>query len=186
MYNRRFTPENITHLEDNEVFVFGSNLAGLHSGGAARLAYKSFGAEWGQGVGLQGQSYAIPTMHGGVDVIKPYVDEFISFAKLHSELIFLVTKIGCGIAGFKDEEIAPLFAAAIDVENIILPKSFVCVISTAERYAAEMSTMKFKTVRIKLFREDEEKLKSMTREEKNVFMQKIREEHRYTVIRDED
>ena len=186
MYNRRFTPENIIHLEDNEVFVFGSNLAGSHGGGAARLAYNRFGAVWGKGVGLQGQSYAIPTMHGGVDAIKPYVDEFISFAKLHPELIFLVTKIGCGIAGFKDEEIAPLFAAAIDVENIILPKSFVCVISTAERYAAEMSTMKFKTVKFKLFKEDEEKLKSMTREEKTEFMQKIREEHRYTVIRDED
>lgn len=186
MYKRRFTPENIIHIEDYEVFVFGSNLAGSHGGGAARLAYNRFGAVWGQGVGLQGQSYAIPTMHGGVDAIKPYVDEFISFTKLHPELIFLVTKIGCGIAGFKDEEIAPLFEAAIDVENIILPKSFVCVISTAERYATEMSTMKFKTVRIKLFREDEEKLKSMTREEKNVFMQKIHEEHRYTVIRDED
>lgn len=186
MYNRRFTPENIIHIEDNEVFVFGSNLAGSHGGGAARLAYNRFGAVWGQGVGLQGQSYAIPTMHGGVDAIKPYVDEFISFTKLHPELIFLVTKIGCGIAGFKDEEIAPLFEAAIDVENIILPKSFVCVISTAERYAAEMSTMKFKAVRIKFFREDEEKLKSMTGEEKNMFMQKIREEHRYTVIRDED
>ena len=186
MYNRRFTPENIIHIEDNEVFVFGSNLAGSHGGGAARLAYNRFGAVWGKGVGLQGQSYAIPTMHGGVDAIKPYVDEFISFAKLHPELIFLVTKIGCGIAGFKDEEIAPLFAAAIDVENIILPKSFVCVISTAERYATEMSTMKFKTVRIKLFREDEEKYKLMTIKEKCVFMQKIREEGRYTVIRDED
>lgn len=186
MYNRRYTPENIIHIEDNEVFVFGSNLAGSHSGGAARLAYNRFGAVWGKGVGLQGQSYAIPTMHGGVNAIKPYVDEFISFTKLHPELIFLVTKIGCGIAGFKDEEIAPLFAAAIDVENIILPKSFVCVISTAESYAAEMSTMKFKTIRIKLFREDEEKYKLMTPEEKSVFMQKIREEHRYTVIRDED
>ena len=103
MYNRRFTPENIIHIEDNEVFVFGSNLAGSHGGGAARLAYNRFGAVWGKGVGLQGQSYAIPTMHGGVDAIKPYVDEFISFAKLHPELIFLVTKIGCGIAGFKDE-----------------------------------------------------------------------------------
>lgn len=152
MYNRRFTPENIIHIEDNEVFVFGSNLAGSHGGGAARLAYNRFGAVWGQGVGLQGQSYAIPTMHGGVDAIKPYVDEFISFTKLHPELIFLVTKIGCGIAGFKDEEIAPLFEAAIDVENIILPKSFVCAISTAERYPAEKSTMKFKAVRIKLFR----------------------------------
>ena len=128
MYNREFTPEKITHLENNEIFVFGSNLAGSHGGGAARLAHNRFGAVWGQGVGLQGQCYAIPTMHGGVDAIKPYVDEFISFAKLHPEFIFLVTKIGCGIAGFRDGDIAPLFAAAIDVENVILPESFVSII----------------------------------------------------------
>ena len=128
MYNRRFTPEKITHLENNEIFVFGSNLAGSHGGGAARLAHNRFGAVWGQGVGLQGQCYAIPTMHGGVDAIKPYVDEFISFAKLHPEFIFLVTKIGCGIAGFRDGDIAPLFAAAIDAENVILPESFVSII----------------------------------------------------------
>lgn len=67
-------------------------------------------------------------MHGGVDAIKPYVDEFISFAKLHPEFVFLVTRIGCGIAGFRDEEIAPLFAAAIDIENVILPRSFVSAI----------------------------------------------------------
>jgi hypothetical protein len=125
MYNREFTPERISQLKPNEIFVFGSNLAGAHGGGAARLAYDRFGAVWGQGVGLQGQSYGIPTMHGGVDVIKPYVDEFIAFAKQHPEMKFFVTKIGCGIAGFTTEEIAPLFADAVDVENVILPREFV-------------------------------------------------------------
>lgn len=119
-----YTPENINWLKPNEVFVFGSNLAGYHGGGAARAALNKFGAIWGQGVGLQGQSYAIPTMQGGVDTIKPYVDEFITFAKTRPELKFYVTRIGCGIAGFKDEEIAPLFREALGVENIILPKSF--------------------------------------------------------------
>lgn len=125
MYNREYTPERITELKPNEIFVFGSNLAGSHGGGAARLAYDRFGAIWGHGVGLQGQSYGIPTMHGGVDVIKPYVDEFIEFAKLHPEYNFLVTKIGCGIAGFKIEVMAPLFKQAIDLENVLLPKDFV-------------------------------------------------------------
>ena len=125
MYNREFTSERITELKPNEIFVFGSNLAGAHGGGAAFLAYKRFGAIWGQGVGLQGQSYGIPTMQGGVETIKPYVDEFIEFAQQHPEYNFLVTKIGCGIAGFTDEEIAPLFAHALDVENIILPQDFV-------------------------------------------------------------
>lgn len=128
MYNREFTPERITELKPNEIFVFGSNLAGAHGGGAARLAYNRFGAIWGQGVGLQGQSYGIPTMHGGVEAIKPFVDEFIRFAKGHPELKFLVTKIGCGIAGFTIEEIAPLFREAIDVENVILPEDFVEVL----------------------------------------------------------
>ena len=128
MYNREFTPQWIKQLSENEVFVFGSNLGGFHAGGAARVALESFGAVWGQGVGLQGQSYAIPTMHGGVDVIKPYVDEFIAFAREHKELRFLVTPIGCGIAGFTIDEIAPLFADAIDDQNIILPEAFVKVI----------------------------------------------------------
>ena len=94
-------------------------------GGAARAAVDKFGAVWGQGVGLQGRSYAIPTMHGGPNVIKPYVDEFIRFAKDHPQNRFLVTRIGCGIAGFGVDEIAPLFADAIGVDNIILPKDFV-------------------------------------------------------------
>ena len=125
MYDRAYTPERISELKENEIFVFGSNLAGAHGGGAARLAYKRFGAVWGEGVGMHGQTYAIPTMQGGVETIKPYVDAFIRFAKAHSQLTFLVTRIGCGIAGFRDEEIAPLFTDAINVENIILPKEFV-------------------------------------------------------------
>lgn len=125
MYNREYTPNMISALKENEIFVFGSNLGGMHGGGAARAAYNRFGAVWGQGVGLQGQSYAIPTMQGGVETIKPYVDEFIEFAQAHPELKFLVTRIGCGIAGFRDEQIAPLFAAVIDQDNIILPREFV-------------------------------------------------------------
>ncbi len=122
--NRRYTPEKITHLEENEIFVFGSNLAGSHGGGAARVAYEKFGAIWGQGVGLQGQSYGIPTMHGGTDKIKPYVDQFIEFALQHPEYTFLVTKVGCGIAGFAVAEIAPLFAKAKTLENVVLPIEF--------------------------------------------------------------
>lgn len=128
MYERAFTPEWITELKPNEIFVFGSNLAGAHGGGAARVAMERFGAVWGQGVGLQGQSYAIPTMQGGVDTIKPYVDEFIAFAKAHPEYTFLVTPIGCGIAGFTAEEIAPLFYHTLDVQNVLLPEDFAQII----------------------------------------------------------
>lgn len=124
MEQRRTTPEFITSLEPNEIFVFGSNLKGMHGGGAAYIAYRKFGAIMGQGVGLQGQSYAIPTMQGGVETIRPYVDEFIQFAKVHPTLTFLVTRIGCGIAGFVDEEISPLFIEAHKVENIVLPPNW--------------------------------------------------------------
>lgn len=120
----RITNANIRILQPDEIFVFGSNLAGLHGGGAARLAYQKFGAVWGQGVGLQGQSYAIPTMQGGVETIQPYVDEFIEFAKQRPQLKFLVTEIGCGIAGFSPSKIAPLFEQAKEVENIYLPERF--------------------------------------------------------------
>ena len=123
-----YTPECINTLAPNEVFVFGSNLRGWHQGGAAKHAQRYFGAIWGQGVGLQGQSYAIPTMQGGVDTIKPYVDDFIVFARAHPELRFLVTRIGCGIAGFTDAEIAPLFKEALKVDNVILPYEFVKVL----------------------------------------------------------
>ncbi len=128
MSTQRITPNHISQLAANEIFVFGSNLDGHHYGGAARIANEKFGAIFGQGVGLQGQSYAIPTMQGGVETIKPYVDEFIEFAKQHPELIFYVTRIGCGIAGFQDSEIAPLFRSAVGMENVALPQSFMDVI----------------------------------------------------------
>ena len=124
----RVSPAKISKLKKNEIFVFGSNLQGMHGGGAAYAAVSKFGAVMGQGVGLQGQSYAIPTMQGGVETIKPYVDEFIEFAKAHTEYKFLVTRIGCGIAGFDDREIAPLFKEAMDVENIYLPQEFWAVL----------------------------------------------------------
>lgn len=120
----QFTPNKITSLKEDEVFVFGSNLAGRHGGGAARIAVDHFGAVWGEGVGLFGKTYAIPTMHGGTDVIAPYVDDFITFAIDHPDKYFYVTRIGCGIAGFKDEDIAPLFKKAVGISNICLPKSF--------------------------------------------------------------
>ena len=123
-----YTPDNISELKEDEVFVFGSNLEGMHGGGAAFAAWKKFGAVMGCGVGLRGQSYAIPTMQGGVETIEPYVSSFIAFAKEHSELFFYVTRIGCGIAGFRDKEIAPLFSEAVDVPNICLPESFVKVL----------------------------------------------------------
>ena len=124
MEKKRTTPEFIQQLAPGEIFVFGSNLRGMHGGGAAYVAYRKFGAVMGQGVGLQGQSYAIPTMQGGVETIKPYVDEFIQFAREHKDLTFLVTRIGCGIAGFTDEEIAPLFESTHDDDNIILPEGW--------------------------------------------------------------
>ena len=125
-----FTPDVVNSLADNEVFVFGSNLRGWHQGGAAKHAQRYFGAVWGQGVGLQGQSYAIPTMQGGVDTIKPYVNDFIAFAREHQELRFLVTRIGCGIAGFRDEDIAPLFIEALGQDNIVLPYNFVKILES--------------------------------------------------------
>lgn len=128
----RYTPENITSLDRDEIFVFGSNLQGLHHGGAARVAHERFGAIMGQGVGLQGQSYAIPTMQGGVETIKPYVDDFIELAREWDQTTFLVTRICCGIAGFTDEQIAPLFAEALKLYNVVLPKSFVDVIRKQE------------------------------------------------------
>ena len=124
MSQKRTTPEFITELQPGEIFVFGSNLQGMHAGGAARIAYNNFGGIWGQGVGLQGQSYGIPTMQGGVETVRPYVNEFIQFAKDHPELTFLVTRIGCGIAGFTDAEMAPLFEKAHNIENVVLPEGW--------------------------------------------------------------
>lgn len=108
----------ITSLKENDYFVFGSNLAGEHAGGAAKQAYEQFGAVWGIGVGITGQCYAIPTMDG-LEQIGVYVDQFIEVATLLPEKTFLLTKIGCGIAGHTEAEIAPLFRDA--PKNIIKP-----------------------------------------------------------------
>ena len=119
-----FTPDFITELKPDEVFVFGSNIAGMHGGGAAYVAFRQFGAVMGCGVGLRGQSYAIPTMQGGVETIKPYVDEFVRYAEQHPELFFWVTRIGCGIAGFTDSQMAPLFSAAQHLANVAFPEGW--------------------------------------------------------------
>ena len=127
------TPDWITDLRDSQIFVFGSNIAGRHGDGAARIALEKFGAVWGKGVGLQGRSYAIPTMDGSVEKIAPYIDGFRRFACSHPELEFLVTRIGCGIAGYTDRQIAPLFQECLSIPNIVLPQSFIDIIEASYR-----------------------------------------------------
>lgn len=100
-----------------KIFVFGSNLRGAHGAGAAAYAHQHHGAILGVGVGIQGNSYGIPTKDTRIrtlplESIKPYVDQFIGFAKAHPELTFQVTAIGCGLAGYKPKDIAPMFADA--------------------------------------------------------------------------
>ena len=123
-YTARITPAEISYLRDNEVFVFGSDLSGIHTGGAAYLALRRFGARMGQGTGMQGNSYAIPTIVGGLRHVVPYVRDFFQFAALHPEKVFLVTPVGCGIAGFTPADIAPLFEPAREIPNVHLPQSF--------------------------------------------------------------
>ena len=125
----RVTPDNIEELGENQIFVFGSNMAGDHSGGAARLALEKFGAVNGQASGLQGRSYAIPTDGVTLRDIDRYVREFIQFADQHPEMTFLVTRIGCGSAGYTDEQIAPLFAYAYSLPNVFLPATFWKILS---------------------------------------------------------
>lgn len=110
-----------------KIFVFGSNLAGRHGKGAALYAYKHHGALYGQGVGRQGMSYAIPTKDSGLIAlplwaIKCYIDNFIVYAKNHPELTFQLTRIGCGLAGYTDIDIAPMFKDAPN--NVIKPKGW--------------------------------------------------------------
>lgn len=120
---RRVASDKISTLAPGEIFVFGSNMEGMHGGGAARYANKNFGAEWGVGEGLTGRTYALPTMEGKASM-KQAVEHFTSCAKEHPELTFLVTAIGCGIAGYTPEEVAPLFKDAAQLENVYLPQLF--------------------------------------------------------------
>lgn len=124
-----FTPDYIDCLLPNQIFVFGSNSLGYHTGGASGTARKKFGAVWGQPEGLQGQSYAIPVDFGkGVrkdSEVKASIDRFLTFTKEHLELFFFVTRIGCGMGGYRDEEIAQFFKDALNLNNVCLPKSFV-------------------------------------------------------------
>lgn len=125
----RITEDRITELKENEIFVFGSNEAGIHGAGAAYTAKEIFGAVQGIGVGLQGKTYAIPTKNKDIKTlnileIRKYILEFIEHAKNNPDNIYLVTEIGCGLAGYKPYQIAPFFQGAIELENIHLPKNF--------------------------------------------------------------
>ena len=124
----RFTQENIETLEAGEIFIFGSNLSGRHDAGAARKALE-FGAVMGKGVGFKGRTYAIPTKDENIrtmpiEAIEPYVKQFIDYASKNQHLTFLVSKIGCGLAGYSPEDIAPLFEDALLYPNIVLPEEF--------------------------------------------------------------
>ena len=95
-------------------FVFGSNEAGRHGAGAARVAYEKHGARWGKGFGHYGDSFAIPTKSPSIETlelntIRKYVEAFLQYAAAHKDLTFKVTRIGCGLAGYTDQEIAPMF-----------------------------------------------------------------------------
>ena len=119
----RVTPKNIQGLKHGQVFVFGSNGEGRHAGGAAKLAKERFGAIEGQSYGFQSQSFGINTMDGDQKMAQD-VNGFIGEAKRNPGFTFLVTEIGCGIAGYTPEEVAPLFHEAKEIENIHLPESF--------------------------------------------------------------
>lgn len=141
----RTTPDNIISLKDNEVFVFGSNLAGRHGSGAAKTAL-TWGAKYGQAEGLQGRTYAIPTKDKNIsrtltpEEIKPYVDNFIQFAKQNKHMTFLVTEIGCGLAGLTPKDIAPLFYYQIGmIDNVHLPLRFWQELQFLEKFGKKIS-----------------------------------------------
>ena len=124
---RRIASDRIATLGEKEIFVFGSNIHGAHGGGAAWYAYKNFGTEWGVGEGLTGRTYALPTMEGEASMAHA-VERFISCAKEHPELTFLVTAVGCGIAGYTPQQVAPLFKEALSLENVYLPQVFMQIL----------------------------------------------------------
>ena len=130
----RITPPKIKQLQSNEIFVFGTNLAGRHGAGAALFAHRKLGATIGRCHGLDGVCYGIPTKDENLKVlpldrIQKYVNNFIFDATYYPEKVFLVTAIGTGLAGYSAEQIAPLFKDAMAVENIWLPSEFWNVLS---------------------------------------------------------
>ena len=131
----KFTPDKITKLKKNQVFVFGSNEAGIHGAGAAKLAVEKFGATMGMGYGLQGKSFGIPTKDTFIrtlplDKIEFYVYSFLTEVMEYPDTEFLVTKIGCGLAGYSENEIANLFKGKFIPENVTLPESFFNIINS--------------------------------------------------------
>lgn len=119
----KFTPIHVEELEDNQIFVFGSNKDGEHESGTANRAFATFGAEWGVGEGLTGKCYAIPTKEGLLTMAAA-VKRFIDFAAEHPDLEFLVTPLGCGTAGHNPLMIAPMFQDAVVLPNVRLPRIF--------------------------------------------------------------
>lgn len=123
------TPDVVKKLKDHEIFVFGSNLNGNHAGGSAKLASDKFGAEDGVGEGLRGQSYAFPTLDKdmqkvSIDALKESVEKLIQCARDNTTKIFLLTKVGCGIAGFTEDEMKQVFNRRDIPANIIKPKGW--------------------------------------------------------------
>lgn len=110
----RYTPDNITELAENEVFCFGSNLSGKHGKGAALQAYRHFGAEYGVGEGLTGRCYAFPTLDYNLNQrtdaeLTESIVKLIDTANANPELVFLLTKVGCGLAGYPEQYMHSLF-----------------------------------------------------------------------------
>ncbi len=128
----KYTPDNIRHLEPGEIFVFGSNTEGRHGKGAAKFAHQKFSAKWGVGEGLTGRCYALPTVEARLQKmslprIQHFVERFLKTARANPDLTFLVTQVGCGLAGHKVRDIAPMFRDA--PENCVLPEVFHNVIA---------------------------------------------------------
>ena len=130
MNRYRITNDNITKLDKNEIFVFGDNEAGIHGAGAAKFALQKCGAVMGKHDCLQGNSYGISTKNKylqvlPIEAISLKVHRFIIIAKMKPDKIFLVTKIGCGLAGYKPKDIAPMFKECLTMENVYLPLNFI-------------------------------------------------------------
>jgi hypothetical protein len=127
---QQYTQENIKSLKPGEIFVFGSNLSGIHGSGSARMAYEKFGAKYGVGVGMTGHAYALPTKDEEINTlsisrIKKYVNDLHTFVLNHPKNHFIITRVGCGKAGYTDKDIGPLFKNFVGLPNVSLPKSFV-------------------------------------------------------------